>query len=156
MKKFSLIILIILICNLTVTKAQKTFNNKDDFFEYLQGGDSQSVHINIYQSHSIKSLINKIVSIHAKQRGIEGYRIQIFSASGQQARNSANKMRSEFVSKYPNFDYNLIYPLYQPPFFKIRVGDYRTKNEALKFYKQVENQFPNAYIVKAIINYPKL
>ncbi len=145
-----------MICNLAVTKAQKMSNNKDNFFEYLQSNDSLTGHINIYQSQSIKSLINKIVAIHTKQRGIAGYRIQIFSASGQKARNFANKTRSEFVSKYPNFDYNLIYPLYQPPFFKIRVGDYRTKDEALKFYKQVVNQFPNAYIVKAIINYPKL
>ena len=155
MKK-SFLIIIALIFNLTVTKAQENFNNKDDFFGYLQNNDSLSAHINIYQSQSIKSLINKVVSINAKQRGIAGYRIQIFSASGQQARNFANKMRSQFVAKYPNFDYNLIYPLYQPPFFKIRVGDYRTKDEALKFYKQVVNQFPNAYIVKAIINYPKL
>ena len=157
MRKFFLLLLVILIYNSTVVIAQQTYNDDDaSFFEYIQQNDSQTGQINIYQSLSIKLLVNKFIFNQAKQRGIKGYRIQIFSASGQQARGAANKMRSQFISIYPDFDYNLIYPLYQPPFFKIRVGDYRTKEEALKFYKQVVKQFPNSYIVKAIINYPKL
>ncbi len=157
MRNFFLLLLIILIYNSTVVTAQQTYNNDDSsFFEYIQQNNPQTGQINIYQSQSIKFLVNKFISIHSKQRGIKGYRIQIFSASGQQARESANKMRSQFISIYPDFDYNLIYPLYQPPFFKIRVGDYRTKEEALKFYKQVAIQFPNSYIVKSIIKYPKL
>ena len=156
MKRFFLLLLIIQIYNLKVVTAQQDYNKDISFFDYIQENDSKTGQIKIYQSQSVESLVNRFVSIHQKQRGIKGYRIQIFSASGQQAREAANKNRSQFVSIYPDFDYRLIYPLYQPPFFKIRVGDYRTKEEALKFYKQVVKQFPNSYIVKAIINYPKL
>ncbi|MCK5823043.1 MAG: SPOR domain-containing protein [Bacteroidales bacterium] len=156
MRRIFLFFIVIQIYNIDVVIAQGSYNKDIPFFEYIQQKKIQTGQINIYQSESIKSLVNKFVYIHKKQRGIKGYRIQIFSASGQQARNEAKIKRSEFVSTYPDFDYRLIYPLYQPPFFKIRVGDYRTKEEALKFYKQVVKQFPNSYIVKAIINYPKL
>ena len=156
MKRFFLLLLIIQIYNLKAVIAQQDYNKDISFFEYIQQNDSKTGQVNIYQSSSIKTLVNKFISINQKQRGIKGYRIQIFSASEQQAREAANKKRSKFVSTYPDFDYRLIYPLYQPPFFKIRVGDYRTKEEALKFYKQVVKQFPNSYIVKAVINYPKL
>ncbi|MBE9466961.1 MAG: SPOR domain-containing protein [Bacteroidetes bacterium] len=156
MKKLFLLLIIIQINNLNVVVAQQDYKNDISFFEYIQQEDSQKGHINIYQSQSVENLVNKFISIHQRQRGINGYRIQIFTASGQDARQVANNKRSEFVSIYPDFDYRLIYSLYQPPFFKIRVGDYRTKEEALKFYKQVVKQFPNSYIVKAIINYPKL
>ena len=155
MRRFFLLLLLIQIYNFKIVIAQQDYTDIS-FFEYIQQNDSQTGQINIYQSHSVESLVNKFIFIHSKQRGIKGYRIQIFSASGQQARQSANKTRSRFISLYPDFDYNLIYPLYQPPFFKIRVGDYRTKEEALKFYKQVVIQFPNSYIVKSIIKYPKL
>ncbi|RLD60442.1 MAG: hypothetical protein DRJ01_09655 [Bacteroidetes bacterium] len=156
MKRLFLFFLVIQVFNIDVLVAQGDNSQDFCFFNHIQKNDSQTGQINIYQSKSIETLVNKFISINKKQRGIKGYRIQIFSASGQQAREEAKNVRTEFISNYPDFDYRLIYPLYQPPFFKIRVGDYRTKEEALKFYKQVVKKFPNSYIVKAIINYPKL
>ena len=46
--------------------------------------------------------------------------------------------------------------VYQQPFFKIRVGDFRTKLEAYKFQKEIMAQFPNSFIVKDEIEIDQL
>ena len=63
---------------------------------------------------------------------MEGFRIQIYSSSNRNAREESNKARAEFISKFPDI---VSYPLYaEPGYFKIRVGDFRTKTEATKTY----------------------
>jgi hypothetical protein len=47
------------------------------------------------------------------------------------------------------------YPLFaEPAYYKIRVGDFRTKTEATKFFLLISKVFPDAYIVPDIINFP--
>ena len=56
-------------------------------------------------------------------------------------------------AKYPDMG---AYLIYQPPFFKIRVGDFRTKDEAYTFYKKLLSDFPVSYLIADQINYPVL
>ena len=46
------------------------------------------------------------------------------------------------------------YRTYSNPFFKVTVGDFRTKSEATRLLQQVKGSFPSAFIVKETINYP--
>lgn len=86
--------------------------------------------------------------------GMEGFRIQIYSSNNRNARDESNKTRAEFISKFPDI---VSYPLYaEPGYFKVRVGDYRTKTEAFRVYKQISKEFPEAYIVPDVINFPDL
>ena len=41
-------------------------------------------------------------------------------------------------------------------FFKVTVGDFRTKSEAMLMLQQVKSIFPTAFIVPETINYPAL
>ena len=43
-----------------------------------------------------------------------------------------------------------------PGYFKIRVGDFRTRTEATKLFLIISREFPDAYIVPDIINFPDL
>ncbi|MBI9067637.1 MAG: SPOR domain-containing protein [Salinivirgaceae bacterium] len=111
--------------------------------------------IEIYQDPSLHVLIDRSERINKKE-GLSGYRIQMFSGSGQDAREEARELSIKFIELFPDFDARLMYPEYNAPFFKLRLGDYRTKNEAMEFYHQLKKQFPNSYIVKSKINFPKL
>ena len=86
--------------------------------------------------------------------GMEGYRIQIYASNNRNAREESNKTRAEFMSKFPDI---VSYPLYaEPGYFKVRVGDFRTRIEATKLFQSISRDFPGAYIVPDVINFPDL
>jgi len=128
--------------------------NETDIFTMLQE-DKNGGNIIINQDSSITNLVLKDIELNSKVKGIpDGFRIQIISVSGRNAREESTQAKEKFLSIYPDFDYQQIYTLYEPPFFKVRVGNYRDKYEALKFYKDILKYFPNAYMVSGQIEYP--
>ncbi|MFH1000905.1 MAG: SPOR domain-containing protein, partial [Bacteroidota bacterium] len=58
-----------------------------------------------------------------------------------------------FLEKYDNLTPHIIV---QIPFWKIRVGDFRTREEAYYLYKKIVKDFPNSYIVRDQIDFPEL
>lgn len=110
--------------------------------------------ITINQDERISELVDRHIEINKATEGkIAGWRVQIYNSSGTNSRIEAQNARKLFLSKYPEVG---AYLIYQPPFFKIRVGDFRTKEEAYSFYKQVLSDFPVSYLVSDQINFPKL
>ena len=91
----------------------------------------------------------KQLILSKKVSGIPGYRIRIFSESGLGAKEQQQQMRAKFLSYYTGID---AYYAYDEPFFKVYVGDCRTKSEALKLYDLIKKEFPNPIIVPAHIN----
>ncbi len=109
--------------------------------------------INIYQDIRIEDLVLQHIEQNKKQTGIPGYRINIYFESGLSARQQAMALRDTFnvyFSEIPS------YLEYQTPNFKVYVGDFRTKAEALKFYKIIRRRYPKAFIVNDQINYPRI
>ncbi len=107
------------------------------------------------QSPELHVLIDKSIRINEKS-GLEGYRIQIYTGSGVKARDEAAAVCQEFMAYFPEIDPGQIYKNYQAPYFKVRIGDYRNKNEAFEKYHAIKKRFPSSYIVKSSINFPKL
>jgi hypothetical protein len=125
-----------------------------DIFSTLQD-NSRGGKIEIYQDPALHVLVDKSIRINKKE-GLDGYRIQIFSSSGQEARDLANETQQKFLELFPDFDSRLIYTEYTAPYFKLRIGDFRNKNEAYEFFHKLRKKFPSSYIVKSKINFPKL
>ena len=103
------------------------------------------------------SQLIRLVSLHIRKneslRGINGYRVEIFFSSALDARQKALQTKAAFLKDYPDTN---VYVIYVSPDFKVRVGDFRTKNEALAMMKQVQDRFPKAFIVPDIIEFPNL
>lgn len=79
--------------------------------------------------------------------------MQLVALSGNNARKDAENVRARFITMYPDIPAYLIPQL---PNFKVRVGNFRDRFEAYRFYKEVKPQFPGAYIVSDIIGFPAL
>ena len=116
--------------------------------------------IEIYQPAQLDTLISRHILANQNlyqvnnHYGMEGFRIQIYASNNRNAREESNKARAEFISKFPDI---VSYPLYaEPGYFKVRVGDFRTRSEAFKLYQAVSREFPGAYIVPDVINFPDL
>jgi hypothetical protein len=98
----------------------------------------------------LDQLIESYKKVNYTAVGIDGYRVQIFSESGNNAKEHAQKSLSDFnQSVYEN----AAYLIYQQPNFKVRCGDFRTKAEAQRLLKQLFGQYPGAYIVKDNIKF---
>ena len=79
-----------------------------------------------------------------------GYRVQLFFSSGSNSREQANRVRSEFVSKYPKMS---VYVVFKEPNFQVLAGDFRSRAEAVGFLREIEAQFPQSFVVKDEIAY---
>lgn len=88
-----------------------------------------------------------------KREGIEGYRVEIFFSSNLDAKEQALKTKVDFLSQYSDF---AVHIKFVAPNFRVRVGDFRTKNEAWKLYKQIQDDYPTAFVVPDIIDFPLL
>jgi len=90
----------------------------------------------------------KLLNSNKNNSGIPGYRIRIFSESGVGAKEDQQRIKARFLTLYPDID---AYNRYDEPFFKIYVGDCRTKSEALKLMDQIDKNFPNTFTVQDFI-----
>lgn len=92
---------------------------------------------------------NKLIARNMKSSGIPGYRIRIYSESGIGAKKEQQKVRARFLSLYPGLD---AYNRYDEPYFKVYVGDCRTRSEAIKLEDRIKRDFPNLIMVPDDIN----
>lgn len=109
--------------------------------------------ISINQDSRVQYLLNKHIKINEGAQTIKGWRIQIYNSSGKESKEQAKKVREKFLAKYPDVP---AYLIYQPPYFKIRIGDFRTKQEAFYLYKDISSMFPVLYYVSDEINLPAI
>jgi hypothetical protein len=109
--------------------------------------------LNINQDERLNELLRRHVRINERTEGMPGYRIRIFSESGQNARPNANNIRAKFFNKYPEIE---TYLQWDAPNFKVYVGDFRTRSEALKTFRKIERDYPYSFIVSDRINFPPL
>jgi hypothetical protein len=122
-------------------------------FPLLFSQDNKLGTVNVIKDPRVDSLWVKYLMANEFDPNIKGYRIEIFFESGNQSKNIAIEAKSEFVNKYPEVP---SYLTFQPPNYKVRVGDFRTKMEADKFLKEIETSYPSAFIVEDKIAFPKL
>ena len=83
---------------------------------------SQNANVVVQQDSRVEQLIQRQKDIHLADNTIDGYRIQIFMESGNDAVEHANIMMEEFKEKYPDIP---IYLVFGQPYYRLRVGDYR-------------------------------
>jgi len=114
-------------------------------------------YVTVTQSPMIKALLERSIAINkSADEKLQGYRIQLYSGYKHDARERSSSVKNNFLNLFPNFDENRIYSNFDPPFIKVRIGDYRDENSALTDYKKIVKFFPDCYIIKTTINYPAL
>lgn len=103
------------------------------------------------QDQRIEQLIQKQKKIHSADNTIDGYRIQIFMESGNDAVEHANTVMSEFQTNYPDVP---IYLVFGQPYYRLRVGDFRTRLEAEKFFQTLSQEYKKAFVTSDKIQLP--
>ncbi len=122
-------------------------------FLFLLSAKISSAQVIVVADPTIDLLVKKHIKANSEGKGFPGFRVQIFSDSGNGARERANEKRSSFVSKYPDIP---AYLDFNNPNFIVRVGDFRTKLEARKFLNSINVEFPYAFVRKDMIQPPPI
>jgi len=107
----------------------------------------------LVQDIRISKIVDRQVTRNKRKGGIDGYRIQVFFNSGRDAREEAIRIKADFLSDFPDIP---VYIVYHSPFYKVRIGDFRNKYEALGVFREIRRKYPDAYIVKDVIPFPDL
>lgn len=101
----------------------------------------------------------RLDAIVARQSGVippevrpqmDGYRVQLFFDSNKEAVMTA---KNQFVARYSKID---TYISYNAPNFFLKVGDFRTRQEAERMKSKIEAEFPTSFIVREKIFLPRL
>lgn len=128
-----------------------------DSLVYLRVADIDTTYVgvdvlrmNVTQSEALAgSLIQHIVE--NPDRTISGYRVRIFFDNKQSARVESEKALKKFESIFHDV---WAYRTYTNPYFKVTVGDCRTKSEAMALLGRIQKVFPSAFVVKENIKFP--
>jgi hypothetical protein len=105
----------------------------------------------IVEDPAIDTLINRHIMANAMKGGIDGWRIQIYRGGHRTANEDANKVRARFMEDYPDIRTYLTFD--KPNWFKVKVGDFRTREEAAQLFFQIVQKYPDAYLIRDVIGY---
>ena len=105
--------------------------------------------VQIVQDSMMSVLLDEAINGKRELVEIDGYRVQIYSSNQQQtAKGEALELETKLKDKLSQ----TVYVQYLPPFWKVRVGDFRTYDEAKEYKKLFVQQYPemmgDTYIVR--------
>ena len=107
--------------------------------------------VTVNQSSAMRSALDRYVQNNANKK-LSGYRIRVYFENGQNARARSEAIARSVSNAYPGMG---VYRTFESPNFKVMVGDFRTKDEALKVYQSLKAFYPTALLLKDTINYPR-
>ncbi len=105
--------------------------------------------VQIIQDSTMTVLLDEAVYGKREMVEIDGFRVQVYSSNQQQtAKGEALDLETRLKDKISQ----TLYVQYLPPFWKVRIGDFRTYEEAKEYKKLFVQQFPDlmgdTYIVR--------
>ena len=123
-----------------------------DIFVLLHERENGKGIVSVKQSTDLMNALRDQVYKN-RHRKINGYRIRIYSGNSQDARRRSEEIAAGFAAAHPGVP---VYKSYSNPFFKVTVGDFRTRDEALRFAESIAGRYQSAFLVREPINYPSL
>jgi len=148
MKRFLFVFLSVLANNFLIAQAYSSAQNTEK-----SNRPPIIKNLKINQDPRLEQMLSWHIENNRINNKIEGFRVEIFFSSDFNAKEKAIRKKKEFLLVYPD---NAVHVKYISPNFRVRVGDFRTKNEALKLYREIKSNYPVAFIVADEIDFPMM
>ena len=127
-----------------------TLVGKDVFRDMPSRLRGDEATVDVGQSEILEKSMRAHIEANPK-RTLSGYRVRIFFDNKQSARHESEQTLKRFRAMYRDV---AVYRTYTNPYFKVTVGDCRTKSEAMKLLSRIKGNFPSAFVVKENIECP--
>ncbi len=153
MKKNSLLTLLAVLLFSVTASAQATVDSTllgVDILSLIGQKGAGSASVN--QSYEIRTALSRHISANSHAK-MQGYRVRIFFDSDRTARAQSEAIARNFSEKYPEVP---VYRSHVSPYFKVTVGDFRTRADAQRFASRLTGSgaYKYVFVVKEQINYP--
>ena len=106
--------------------------------------------VKVEQSSAIREAMAQYISKNAS-KSLSGYRIRVFHDNSPQARSRSEAIENSLKEQYPE---HKVYRSFESPNYKVLIGNFRSKDEALGLFNALKRTYPTAYIIKDNIEYP--
>ena len=108
----------------------------------------ESLGSSVVASDSLQKSMQKYIAKNPS-RNVSVFRLRIFFDNKRDARAVSEQVMSEFQEIYPSVP---VFRGYSNPYFKVTVGNFRSKSEAMKFLNEIKSQYPSVFLVKEVIS----
>ncbi len=109
--------------------------------------------VEVFRDSRIDSIVQMYKNYTRAQDGFMGYRVQIFFDAGNNSLQKAEAEAGQFQMLYPG---DTAYISFTQPYYKVRVGDFRSRLEAEGYMRKILDDYPNAFVIKDKIRFPEL
>jgi hypothetical protein len=120
-------------------------------FGVKASAQTDSTSVTIIKDPRINLLVKKQAQINeettrANRRTMPGFRIQVINTND---RNAAIAAKTKVYQLYPELK---AYIQYQSPYFRLKIGNFKTRQEAEEYLTSLSKDFPsNLFIVRDVI-----
>ncbi len=142
-------------------KPQDTINKYRKVEKYFQSGNKNFIDVNpafytLSSKHNLpvetvetETPVQVVAPVVKYPTKVRGYRIQLFNG---QERETANRLKNQFASNFPNIPRYLVFV---EPSYRVRVGDFYTREEAESLLREVKRitTFSDAIIIRDIVEF---
>ncbi len=163
MKKVYIIFIVGLFMCVGFNGTAQQLQDQYTIFDALQGSEVGKGRVIIDQPMSIRRMVGisrsglNVETTNGRSfLKLQGFRVQVFSSNNQRtSKDEAFKKEQEIKAVFPNLN---TYVTYVAPFWRLRVGDYSTHEEAYHTQRQLMQAFPTygkeMYIVREDVKIP--
>lgn len=139
MRNISVIILFIASCVLSVSAQTIGRSGRLGVIESIESGSKVVVKQDPKLDKLINDYLNDSSDGSTPYAGV-GYRVQVFSSNAQKtAKDESLTIERRLRSAFPEYG---VYRIYSSPFWKVRIGDFRTMEDAQQFRNEIVKAFP--------------
>lgn len=108
--------------------------------------DAESATVLVHKDARLDSLVKKQASVNAaikkaSARSMRGYRLLIINTN---KRNEAIDAKAKVYTYFPELK---AYLIYQTPYFKLKAGNFKTREEAERYRKNMSSVFPKGVFI---------
>ncbi len=107
------------------------------FFFSIQMSLAQSVQVN--EDYGITRMLERHSHTHKSKTEVSGWRVQILSTTDRMRMEQA---KEDFLNNYPA---ERVEWEHAKPYYRLRVGAFPTKLEAIKLLYELKKDYPSAY-----------
>lgn len=167
-KNFFVVILLILLISSCATTHELEQDEIDEFLDYateemlMESEAGPDFDFGMYRNrltdnyavlqNSIPKAFQDVRNREERRNTNSGFRVQILSTPNIEV---ADSVQREFIIWIDSHDLDLnaeTYVTFRQPNYRVHVGDFLDRNEAIRFSQVVRQRFPNAWVVHDRIN----
>ncbi|WP_118974871.1 SPOR domain-containing protein [Taibaiella koreensis] len=109
--------------------------------------ESDTGYVTVHADPRLALVVNKPANTNRPFIGkVRGFRVQIYNGND---RKKASQVKLDFMRSFPGIRSYLVY---NNPQFRVRVGDFRGRKDALELYNKLSAQFNPSMVVPDVIN----